>query len=139
MPKLYFYDTGLLCSLLGIQNHEQLNYHPLTGNIFENMIVSEIIKYKFNRVLSPQIYFWRDNTGHEVDVIIETATSLFPIEIKSGKTLNPEFLSGLLFYQKISGKSGAALIYGGDSVQKRSNGISVFPWNKVKNVWAEFD
>jgi uncharacterized protein len=134
MPKLYFYDTGLLCSLLGLQNPGQLTYHPLAGNIFENMVLTELMKQKFNRGSNAQLYFWRDNTGHEIDVLIDTGTDLHPVEIKSGKTITGEYFKGLAFWSKISGKGGGTIIFGGDQSQKRSNGITVFPWNETSKI-----
>jgi predicted AAA+ superfamily ATPase len=86
MAKLYFYDTGLACSLLGIQNASQLQYHPLSGSLFENFVIGELVKSRFNRALGNNLYFWRDNVGHEIDVIIDHGTSLYPVEIKSGQT-----------------------------------------------------
>jgi uncharacterized protein len=135
MPKLYFYDTGLLCSLLGIQNNEQILYHPLAGSIFENMVVTELMKYRFNNLLTPHLYFWRDNTGHELDVLIDHGTGLYPIEIKSGKTITPEYFKGLQYWHKISGTSGGTVIFAGDVQQRRSNGITIFPWNKTADIW----
>src|SRR5450759_3471883 len=58
MSKLYFYDTGLVCALLGIQNAQQLNYHPLYGSLFETFAISELIKYRYNRAKSNNLYFW---------------------------------------------------------------------------------
>ena len=132
MPKLYFYDTGLICSLLGIHNIQQLELHPLFGSIFENLIVSELAKRSNNRIEKVNLYFWRDNTGHEIDLLIDKAGELFPVEIKSGRTINSEFFKGLLFWFKISGMEDGAIIYSGDSHQKRSNGIEIFPWNRIK-------
>jgi len=79
MPKLYFYDTGLICSLLGITKPEQIILHPLNGSIFENLIVSEFRKHCFNRALNENLFFWRDNTGHEVDILIEQNNNLLPV------------------------------------------------------------
>lgn len=135
MPKLYFYDTGLLSSLLGLQNPDQLTFHPLTGNIFENMAVTELMKQIYNRGSHAQLYFWRDNTGHEIDILIDTGTDLYPIEIKSGKTITSEFFKGLNFWNKISGKEGGTIIYGGDQSQKRSNEINVIQWNMISKLW----
>lgn len=135
MPKLYFYDTGLLCSLLGLKNADQLTFHPLAGNMFENMLVTEIVKQKYNRGSNVQLFFWRDNTGHEIDMLIDTGTNLYPIEIKSGKTITSEFFKGLQFWNKITGKQGGTIIYGGDQSQKRSNNINVFPWNETSKIW----
>ncbi|MBN2522154.1 MAG: ATP-binding protein [Bacteroidales bacterium] len=134
MPKLYFYDTGLACSLLGIHNTKQLEFHPLFGNLFENLVVSELVKQNFNHAGNNNLFFWRDNTGHEIDVIIETTDEMVPIEIKSGKTINDDYFNGLLFWFKISKAKRGAVIYSGESGQKRSNGIEVVPWNRVKSI-----
>ena len=135
MPKLYFYDTGLLCSLLGIQNKDQLLYHPLAGNIFENMILTELVKHQQNHLLSSKLYFWRDSTGREVDVIIDSGAGLFPVEIKSGKTITSEYFKALEYWQQISETTQGAVIYAGDERQNRSNGITILPWNNTAELW----
>ncbi len=134
MPKLYFYDTGLVCSFLGIHNLQQLEYHPLFGNLFENLVVSEFVKHSFNRSENENLFFWRDNVGHEIDLLIEKYGILFPVEIKSGKTINEDFFKGLLFWYGISSAKKGAVIYSGESIQKRSNGIDVIPWNRLQNL-----
>jgi len=134
MQKIYFYDTGLLCTLLGIQNAQQLNYHPLYGNLFENFIVGELMKYSYNHGKSDNLYFWRDNTGHEIDIIVEISGKLYPIEIKSGKTITEEFFRGLTFWHKISGEKGGAIIFAGETGQRRSNDILIVPWNKINSL-----
>jgi hypothetical protein len=134
MPKLYFYDTGLACTLLGIQNAEQLDFNPYKGALFENFAISEIIKTRFNKAKPHHLYFWRDNTGHEIDVILERPNNLYPIEIKSGKTITSAFFSGLNFWNKISGESCGAVVYGGNNYQKRSNEVEVIPWNKIQTI-----
>jgi predicted AAA+ superfamily ATPase len=131
MPKLYFYDTGLACALLGIQNAAQLNYNPLSGSLFENFIIGELLKQRYNSGKSNNLYFWRDNTGHEVDIIIENQGTLYPVEIKSGKTITNEFFKGVLYWLKISGEKSGAVIYAGESGQKRSNNIDIIPWNEI--------
>jgi uncharacterized protein len=128
MPKLYFYDTGLICSLLGISNQDQLDLHPLYGSIFENLCISEFRKQSFNRAKNENLFFWRDNTGHEIDLIIEKGDSLFPVEIKSGKTVTSEFFNGLNYWNKISGHDGGAVVYAGDHIQKHSDNNKVIPW-----------
>jgi predicted AAA+ superfamily ATPase len=133
MPKIYFYDTGLACALLGIQNAEQLNYHPLFGNLFENFAISELLKHRYNLAKSNNLSFWRDNTGHEVDIIIDTMGKLYPVEIKSGKTITDKFFTGILYWFKISGEKTGAIIYAGESGQKRSNKIDIVPWNKLES------
>jgi len=137
MPKIYFYDTGLACALLGIQNAEQLNYHPLSGNLFENFVIGELLKHRLNKAKSNNLYFWRDNTGHEVDVIIDTMEKLYPVEIKLGKTITDKFFTGILYWFKISGEKSGAIVYAGESDQKRSNNIEIVPWNKLESLTGE--
>jgi len=118
-PKLYFYDTGLLCYLLGINSMEQLTIHPLRGNIFENFIISEYLKKKANSGKNVDFYFWRDQKGHEIDLIEDHSTYLFPIEIKMSETFNKNFIKNIEYLNhlqkdemsenKIKGK----LIYSG--------------------------
>lgn len=129
MPKIYFYDTGLVCSLLNIENKEQLSTYPLRGNIFETFIMSELLKQRFNKGLRSNLYFWRDKTGHEIDCIVESGASLTPVEIKSGKTITSEMFKNIEYWKKISGKNNEAsyLIYGGSSNQKR-NGVNILSW-----------
>lgn len=134
MPKLYFYDTGLACALLGIQNARQLDYHHMTGSLFENLIISEMIKTRYNKAKNNNLFFWRDNVGHEIDILIENAEGLFPIEIKYGQTITPEFFKGLLYWQKISKIQKGAVVYGGKDVQRRSNGMDVIPWNRTSEL-----
>jgi len=100
-PKLYFYDTGLLCYLLGINSMEQLNVHPLRGNIFENFIISEYIKKKNNNGEEADLYFWRDQKGHEIDLIEDRSSYLFPIEIKMSETFNKSFIKNIEYLNKL--------------------------------------
>jgi len=134
MPKLYFYDTGLACALLGIQTREQLIWHPLFGSLFENLMVSELIKNRFNKSMPDNLFFWRDNNGSEIDVLLDTPQGLFPIEIKSGQTITSEYFKGLLFWQKHTGQSGGIILYAGTANEKRSNGIEILPWKQVGKV-----
>ena len=129
MPKIYFYDTGVVCSLLNIENKEQLSTYPLRGNIFETFIISELLKQRFNIGRRSNLYFWRDKTGHEVDCIVESGGNLTPIEIKSGKTITGEMFKNIEYWKKISGKNkeDSYLIYGGSNNQKR-NGVNVLSW-----------
>ncbi|MEQ9102954.1 MAG: ATP-binding protein [Imperialibacter sp.] len=131
MPKLYFYDTGLACALLGIQNEAQLVTHPLRGSLFENFIISEMVKTRFNKNEPNNLYFWRDSTGNEIDVIIDKGGKLYPVEIKSGKTVTDDYFKGLNFWSKITGAAEGVVVYAGDAQQKRSNGMEVRPWNQV--------
>ncbi|MEJ1643855.1 DUF4143 domain-containing protein, partial [Escherichia coli] len=92
-PKLYFYDTGLLCWLLGIQNAGQLASHPLRGSIFETFVVSELVKSRLNRGERAAFSFWRDSNGNEIDVVADVGTGMMPIEIKAGQTINRDFFA----------------------------------------------
>jgi uncharacterized protein len=131
MPKIYFYDTGLLCYLLGIQTTEQLRFHPLWGNIFENFVITELFKKKINQNSRSNLFFWRDNVGHEIDVIVENGLSLYPIEIKSGQTISSEYFKNLNFWKSLTGSEPATIIYNGNEPQKRSNGKEVISWKSI--------
>ena len=132
-PKVYFYDTALVCYLLGIRNVLQLKTYPLRGYIFEGMVVTELIKKRTNAGLPINIYYWRDKTGHEIDVIIDNAGKLLPIEIKSGKTLNSEFFKNIEYWTKLSGAEKSVLLYAGDQSQKRTTGKEVLNWRDLMN------
>lgn len=118
--KLYFTDVGLACYLLGIESIEQVSRDPLRGNLVENLVVLELIKARFNQGLDPQIYFFRDAHGHEIDIIFQSGNKLIPIEIRASKTFNKDFLKRLYFFQKLVGEraNNGYVIYGGDSVQQ---------------------
>ena len=132
MPKLYFYDTGLVCNLLGIQNKEQLDLHPLRGNIFESFVISELMKRRYNAGKPGNLYFWRDNKGNEVDIIIDKGDTLFPIEIKAGRTITSAYFKGINFWNELTGNKEGEVIYAGDEMQKRSSGITVIPWFEME-------
>lgn len=131
-PKLYFLDTGLLCWLLGIQEQEQLAAHPLRGAIFETWVVGELRKAWLNRGERPLFYFWRDSNGNEVDLLIETASGLMPVEIKSGQTLNRDFFTGLKRWIALAGGMAEkpTLIYGGEVIYEQQ-GVRVLGWGEV--------
>jgi hypothetical protein len=135
MPKLYFYDTGLACSLLGIENAKQVSSYHLKGNLFESFIISEFLKTRYNRGLEPNCYFWRDKLGREIDCVIEKAGKLTPVEIKAGKTPSTEYFRDLSYWNKLSKNkpSNSYVIYGGDDLQKRSQG-RLLPWKQIKSI-----
>ena len=115
-PKLYFYDTGLVSSLLGLNSSEQLSTHYLRGKLFENMVVSEVVKKHFFAGVEPQIYFWRDSNQNEVDLLIETGGELRAVEIKSSATMKNDFFNTLESFRQVSGieQKNLSVIYGGD-------------------------
>lgn len=135
-PKLYFYDTGLACSLLGIESRDKLVSHYLRGGLFESFVLSELMKISFNRGKRPRMYFWRDKHGHEIDCIIERVDKLIPVEIKSGKTINMSFFDELKYWNKLSqtDPENNFLIYGGSEDQKRTD-AHVLGWQELERVF----
>ena len=134
MPKLYFCDTGLACSLLGITKASQLVLHPLKGSLFENYVLGELIKDRYNRNIPFDLYFWRDSTGNEMDIVVDKGSYLYPIEIKAGKTVTNDYFKNLQFCDKITGSAEWSVIYAGSQLQRRSNGINVIPWNNLQEL-----
>ena len=127
-PKLYFYDIAIVCSLLRIATIQHLNTHPLRGALFENMVITEFVKQRTNAGLPVNLFYWRDKTGHEIDLIIDTAGKLLPIEIKSGKTINSEFFKSIEYWNKLSGEKKSMLLYAGKETQIRSTRTLIKPW-----------
>jgi uncharacterized protein len=115
-PKLYFIDVGLACSLLEIENKSHLKQHPLRGALFETFVVSEFLKSRFNRVKTNNLYYFRDNTGNEIDLILDYGDKQIPIEIKSGETITDEYFKNLNYYKKLGSKyvDKMYLIYAGN-------------------------
>ncbi|MFC1745901.1 ATP-binding protein [Candidatus Riflebacteria bacterium] len=132
-PKLYFFDTGLACSLLGIQSADQLSNHPLKGALFETWVVSELFKQRFNCGLPSNLYYWRDRTGNEIDLIIDQGLKLWGLEIKSAKTVTGDFFKNIHRWKEIAGErvEKCFLIYDGERSQLRSQFIHVLPAKKI--------
>ncbi len=122
-PKLYFYDVGLASYLLGAENELHINRHPLKGNLFENLVVIEALKYRYNRGKRSNLHFWRDAKGNEVDLLIEDGANIIPVAVKAGATISGDFFKGLRsFTTKLSAPPKAcALVYGGSEKQWRSD------------------
>ncbi len=137
-PKIYFTDTGLVCSLLGIRKKEELDYHFLKGHIFETFIVNEFIKYNFHLGERFELYFWRDNHKKEIDLIIDTGIEQFAAEIKSGKTVQGKFLDTLKYWKNLSGNDtkDSFLIYGGMDSYMR-DGFNVTGWQDIYETVIE--
>lgn len=127
--KVYFYDTGLACALLGIRKPEHLDNHPLRGPLFENFVVVEIMKTFLNRGLRPNLYFWRNRTGHEIDLLLDEGGRMIPMEIKSSMTLHPDHWKGLRYFNELTGNDPALswLIYGGRERMDSAKG-NLRPW-----------
>ena len=135
-PKIYFYDTGLVCSLLGIESPKHLATHHLRGNIFESFIISDIMKRFYNEGKIPNVYFWRDKSGNEIDCVIERGEELSAVEIKVSMTISQNFFNGLNNWNDVSGtgKDRNFLIYSGDDNQKRSEAY-VLNWRSIEKVF----
>ena len=133
-PKLYFYDVGLASYLIGIENARQIATHPLRGSLFENAVVAETLKYRFNKGLRPNLSFFRDSRGLECDLFYETARGIGAIEVKSGSTVASDYFSSLDRVAEIVPQvSAKAVIYGGADMQTRSD-CEVAPLSGVAGV-----
>ena len=134
-PKLYFYDTGLACRLLGIETSEQLATHPMRGALFENWVVAELLKSRGNRGKSDNLFFWRNHVGQEIDIVAEHGQRLLPVEIKAGSTLASDWFEALKKWRDLAGDVAEMpwLVYGGDQRQRR-DGIEVLPWQQIDQL-----
>ena len=131
-PKVYFYDTAIVCNLLGIDSPDHLMIHSSRGAIFKGYVISEIMKLAYNAGDIPQPYYWRDTQGHEVDCLIENADKLSAIEIKSSKTFTEDLLKGLRKWVEIAkeSKPTANLIYSGDESFKYDD-LNIISWKEI--------
>jgi len=129
-PKLFLLDSGLLCYLLRITRDGDVATHPLRGAIFETFVVSELFKGFAATGQEPPLFFWRDQSGHEVDVVIDLGTRLVPVEVKSGKTVAADFFAGLDYWLGLptNAEERGVLVYGGDDRSHRRSGHVVRPW-----------
>ena len=130
-PKLYFYDSGLLCYLLKINNKEQLQTHSLKGILFENMMISEYVKQMYHQNNLKDLWFWRDSAGHEVDFMIEDDNGFQIVEFKASMTVLSDMFKGLDYFEKLSGwdNLSKSLVYGGNEAQNRTK-AKVIPWKE---------
>ncbi|MFH2203253.1 MAG: ATP-binding protein [Elusimicrobiota bacterium] len=130
-PKLYFLDSGLMCHLLRLRDADDLRGHPLYGSIFETFVMSEVHKAFAHLGESPPLYYWRDRTGHEIDLIVESGRSLTAVEIKSAKTVSSDFFKQLRYFAGLKGVSGdSVLVYGGEESTKRE-GVRIRTWHQA--------
>lgn len=134
-PKLYFYDVGLASFLLGLETSAHVSRDPLRGNLFENLVVIEALKYRLNRGKRSNLSFYRDSSGNEVDLLIEIGPDIFPVEIKAGATISGDFFKGLKNFSKIKPELpwGGGVVYGGAESQIRSE-AKVYPAWEVEKM-----
>jgi len=134
MPKLYFYDTGFVCSLLGVENAEAISTHYLKGALFENMVMVELLKARFNQGLTSNLTFWRDKVGHEIDCIIEQNKKVIPVEMKAGHTVSSDYFNNINYWKKLSETDAPAyVVYGGTEKQLRE-GTTLLSWNQLQEI-----
>lgn len=133
-PKLYFLDTGLVSYLLGIQKPEHLASHPLKGALFETFAVTELLKGRFNRSQGDNLYYFRDNNGNEVDILMDMGSTASAIEVKLGQTIQSDLFKGLHYLNRLSSDNQPlSLIYGGETDSVR-NGIHIYSWRNVRKI-----
>jgi len=135
-PKIYFTDVGLAAFLLGIHTEEQATRDPLRGNLYENLVISDIIKGALNKGIRPEIYFFRDSHGAEVDLLIREKGELMPVEIKSAQTFSADFLKGLEKFRALGLDRVAAgtVLYGGEQ-QFQIQGVHIYNPFFVEDIW----
>jgi len=135
-PKVYFTDVGLAAFLLGIHTPKQAGRDPLRGNLYENLVITEIVKGALNKGIRPEIYFFRDSHGNEVDLIIREKGELFPVEIKSAATFSTDFLKGLKRFQEFGLRRVApgTVLYSGKQ-QHNVHGIRIMNPLLMEDTW----
>lgn len=130
MPKLYFYDTGLCCSLLEIETDSHVNTHPLRGALFENLIILELLKTRYNNGQRSNLFYWRDRTGNEIDILIDQSTGVIPIEIKTATTFSTDYLKGINYWKKINTTTkNAYVVYTGK--HSSINDTDILNWKEI--------
>ncbi len=131
-PKLYFYDVGLAARLLGIESCAQMSTHPLRGALFENWVITEYLKRRWNAGKQANLFFWRSHGGLEIDLVLEQGQLLAPVEIKSGATVSADWLRPLRRWRELAGDAAGrpVIVYGGDQIQYREV-ADVVPWRRL--------
>ena len=134
-PKLYFYDTGVACSLLGIREQEQVNLHYMKGSLFENLILNEFIKRSFNRGENRQPYYWQDNHGKEIDCLLVNGEKVTAVEIKSGKTMSTSYFENLNYWRSLAAlpENQEFVVYGGDQSMQTGAG-TLISWKNLDRI-----
>ena len=133
-PKLYFYDTGLLCHLLDIKSLSSLQKNRAYGSLFENWVITEIKKNNFNAGQNEGMYYFRDNTGNEIDLITERDGVPMAVEVKSSAKVSGGMFRGLNFWQKYQPRGYSILLHRGTANEAVRDKISIVPWTEVVNL-----
>ena len=135
-PKLYFYDPGLACSLLAIESEEQLMMHYLRGGLVESFLLTDLFKLRYNQKLPPNLYFWRDKVGHEIDCMFISGSTYIPIEIKASKTPSQHFFDNVAYWYELikTTEYNGIVIYAGSENQQRKYG-RLLSWQSIDEVF----
>ena len=133
--KLYFYDTGVACSLLGIRDADQINLHYLKGALFENLVINEFIKRSFHRGENRQPFFWQDSRGKEIDCLLVDGEEITPVEIKAGKTMSISYFDNLKYWRALADlpEDQGFVVYGGDQSMQTSTGAFI-SWRHLDRI-----
>ena len=134
-PKLYFYDTGVACSLLGIHDENQVNLHFMKGALFENLIISNFIKHYFHHGEHRMPFFWQDSQGKEIDCLLVEGEKIIPVEIKSGKTISLSFFDNLKYWRHLTLETEAQsyVVYGGEQSMQSNQGTFI-SWRDLDRI-----
>ena len=134
-PKLYFYDTGVACSLLGIRDESQINLHYMKGALFENLVINEFVKRYFHRGENRHPFFWQDNHGKEIDCLLVDGEKITPVEIKSGKTISANYFDNLEYWRQLASlsKDQSYVVYGGQQSIKTRSG-ALIGWQQLEDI-----
>lgn len=136
-PKIYFVDVGLAAFLLGIRTEEQAARDPLRGNLYENLVIADVVKCAQNRGIRPDLHFFRDARGNEVDLLVQDAGRLTPVEIKSGETFSSAFVTGIeRFREAVRGDTESGFVYFNGAQHRTYRGVRVRNPLKVGDTWA---
>lgn len=135
-PKIYFTDVGLAAFLLGIHNEDQASRDPLRGNLYENLVIADVMKGGFNRGIRPEVYFYRDSHGNEVDLVIKEGGNLIPVEIKSASTFSENFLKGLERFMELGldRVCSGFILYNGEQ-EFRVHNVRILNPLHVEDLW----
>jgi len=134
-PKLYFVEPGLACYLLGIEDVQQVSRDPLLGGLFENMVVVEAFKSRFNQGKNTNLYFYRDSNNNEVDLILKLGSDLLPVEIKSSMTWNSNFTKSVTRFNNLLKKQqSGCIVYGGEMQFVTKDGVQVTGFEKFSEL-----
>lgn len=136
-PKIYMIDTGLACHLLRIDEPRQLTAHPLRGALFETLIVVELLKRRFNAGRAANLFFYRDASGKEIDLVLEYADDVYPIEVKAASTFDPSFASTLAILEARAPR-GSAVVLGGGRAGVRGT-TRIVPWAQMETLAKDLD